>query len=187
MESIYRWSLLYWWSVTGLFRLFSSATVVPLFMRKRVVNWLLDNKKPLAYYSVSYGQNGKRTHTHTHNAGPPLSSARPGAMSVDIRTRETDSSLQKRDDLRPRINTTYLFKRSLFNLPYLRRPQLPSPPHLPIPVQCPNWLGCDDALLRCNLSNLKPYQITKPGRNEWYHLCHGIDVVSLSLEHYSPN
>lgn len=30
MESIYRWSLLYWWSVTGLFRLFSAATSRPV-------------------------------------------------------------------------------------------------------------------------------------------------------------
>lgn len=54
MESIYRWSLLYWWSVTGHFFLFVffffllvalRAADAPLFMRKP--EKLLDNERSL--------------------------------------------------------------------------------------------------------------------------------------------
>lgn len=143
MESIYRWSLLYWWSVTGLSRLFSSATVVPLLMRKRAVKcyWTI---KSGWHVTVSLKDRTasacvhKRVRASSVLSSPQCDGGWGGGVYWDIRTHETDSSPSKRDDLRPGINTTYLFKRSLFNLSYLRRPHpLPTTHHPPPPSRAP--------------------------------------------------
>lgn len=82
MESIYRWSLLYWWSVTGLFGLFSSATVVPLFMRKRVVKcyWTIKS-----CWHITVSLKDRKTHSHTHKQGSSvLSSPRCDEMGRGV-------------------------------------------------------------------------------------------------------